>query len=370
MRANWQSVYPEWQAVVEELAALPGAVMVLGGVDTGKSTFCTLLLRQWQEAGLLAGYVDLDPGQSNVGPPATFSSCLVRPAPSRERDGQGWGIERLSELSPSGLAFLGDTTPARHVAAALAGARRVLDELLALQPERVVIDTCGYIAGWHARQYKLMLVDLLRPRLIVGLQREQELMPLIDALRRRADWRVEVLPVPAVITRKPPIFRAQYRRVAFARYFESGCSHTLPLSQISFIGRRLGAGEPLGEATKRHLESQIHAELLHVERAGDQLHVILRQPLTEHQIGLLQTLTRTHRLTLLPPSAYQYLLIGLVDYMGRTFGIGLIESIDFEAGTLSILSPVHSVQPVRWVQLGYLRVLPDGTELGEPLKEG
>jgi len=359
MRPNWQSVYPEWQRAVEELASLPGPVMVLGGVDTGKSTFCTLLVRQYQQAGLLAGYVDLDPGQSNVGPPATFSGCLVRHP-----------IERLNELSPSGLAFLGDTTPARHVALALASARRVLDELLALQPDRVVIDTCGYIGGWHARQYKLMLVDLLRPRLIVGLQREQELLPLLEALRRRADWRVEVLPVPEVITRKPPIFRAQYRRVAFARYFESGRSHTLPMSQISFIGRRLGAGEPLGEATKRHLESQIRAELLHVERAGDHLHVILRQPLTEQQIGLLQALTRTHRLTLLPPSAYHYLLVGLIDYMGRTFGIGLIESIDFEAGTLTVLSPVHSVQPVRWVQLGYLRVLPDGTELGEPLREG
>jgi polynucleotide 5'-hydroxyl-kinase GRC3/NOL9 len=359
MRVNWQSVYPEWQTVVGELAGQPGPVMVLGAVDTGKSTFCALLVRQWQEAGLLAGYLDLDPGQSNVGPPATFSGCLVRHP-----------IERLNELSPNGLAFLGDTTPARHVAQALVAARRVLDELLALQLDRVVIDTCGYITGWHARQYKLMLADLLRPRLIVGLQREQELMPLLDALRRRADWRVEVLPVPEVITRKPPIFRAQYRRVAFARYFESGRSHTLPLSQISFIGRRLGAGEPLSEATKRHLESQIRAELLHVERAGDLLHVILRQPLTEHQIGLLQALTRTHRLILLPPSAYQYLLIGLIDYMGRTFGVGLIESIDFEAGTLSVLSPVHSVQPVRWVQLGYLRVLPDGTELGEPLKEG
>jgi hypothetical protein len=31
---------------------------------------------------------------------------------------------------------------------------------------------------------------------------------------------------------------------------------------------------------------------------------------------------------------------------------------------------VRSVNPVRWVQLGYLRILPDGTELGEPLRDG
>jgi polynucleotide 5'-hydroxyl-kinase GRC3/NOL9 len=333
--------------------------MVLGGVDTGKSTFCSLLLRQWHQAGILAGYLDLDPGQSNVGPPATFSWTLVRQP-----------FERLNELAPGGLAFIGDTTPARHLSLALAGARRVLDELLALQPEAVVIDTCGYVGGWIARHYKLLLADLLRPRVIIGLQRERELAPILDALSRRADWRVETLPVPASIARKPPIFRVQYRRVAFARYFEGARSHTLPLSQISLVGRRLGAGEPLSEATRQHLQSQIRAELLYAERYGDSLHVILRQPLSEHQVGLLQTLTRTSRLTMLPPSAYQNLLVGLTDYTGRTFGIGLIESLDFEAGTLSLLSPVHSVQPVRWVQLGYLRVLPDGTELGEPLREG
>ncbi|GBC94081.1 hypothetical protein HRbin15_02588 [bacterium HR15] len=359
MQVSWQVVYPEWQEAIERLVQVSGAVMVLGSVDTGKSTFCALLLRQWHAMGALAGYLDLDPGQSNVGPPATFSWTLVRQP-----------FERLTELSPGGLAFLGDITPARHIALALAGARRVLDELLALQPENIVIDTCGYVGGWVARHYKLMLADLLRPRVIVGLQRERELMPILDALSRRADWRVEALPVPAAIGRKPPIFRSQYRRVAFARYFEGAHSHTLPLSQVSFVGRRLGAGEPLNEATKQHLERQIRAELLHAERYGEYLHVILRQPLTEHQIGLLQTLTRAHRLTLLPPSAYQSLLVGLTDYTGRTFGVGLIESLDFEQGTLTLLSPVHSVQPVRWVQLGYLRVLPDGTELGEPLRDG
>jgi len=359
MQGNWQAVYPEWQPAIEEFAQVSGTVMVLGGVDTGKSTFCALLLRVWQAMGTLAGYIDLDPGQSNVGPPTTFSWTLVREP-----------FERLNELSPGGLAFLGDTTPARHLSLALAGARRVLDELLALQPERVVIDTCGYVGGWIARHYKLMLVDLLRPRLIVGLQRERELMPILDALSRRADWRVETLAVPESIARKPPVFRSQYRRVAFARYFEGARSYTLPMNQISFVGRQLGAGEALSEEVKRHLESQIRAELLHAERYGDALHVILRQPLTEHQIGLLQSLTRANRLTLLPPSAYQYLLVGLTDYTGRTFGVGLIESLDFEQGTLTLLSPVHSVQPVRWVQLGYLRVLPDGTELGEPLREG
>jgi polynucleotide 5'-hydroxyl-kinase GRC3/NOL9 len=258
----------------------------------------------------------------------------------------------------------------RHGALALAGARRVLDDLMPLQPDSLVIDTDGYIGGWHGRAYKLMLIDLLRPQVIVALQRKDELAPILDALRRRADWNLHELPVPQAILRKSPPFRSQHRRAAFARYFERAQSHTLPLEQFSFIGRRLGGGQPISDARRRYLADQVRAELLHAEMVGDSLHLIVRQPLSDAQIETLMTLASVDKLVMLPQSAYHNLLVGLIDYTGRCYGLGLIESLDFKARTLGVLSPVRSVDPVRWVQLGYLRILPDGTELGEPLRDG
>ncbi|MCS7209088.1 MAG: Clp1/GlmU family protein [Fimbriimonadales bacterium] len=356
---RWRELYPEWQAAVDELVSSTGTTLVLGATDVGKSTFCSLLLKLKQQAGQSVGFVDLDVGQTTVGPPAAFSSVLISKP-----------YELLSELVPNALAFLGDVSPVRHTALALSGARRVLDDLLPLQPDSIVIDTDGYIGGWHGRAYKLMLIDLLRPRVVVALQRNEELNPIVEALRRRADWKLYELSVPKSILRKSPLHRAQHRRAAFARYFERAYAHTLPLEQFSFVGRRLGAGQPFSEARRRFLAEQVRAELLHAEMVGDSLHLIVREPLSDAQIETLMTLANVDKLVMLPQSAYHNLLVGLVDYTGRCYGLGLIESLDYVARTLSVLTPVRSVQPVRWVQLGYLRLLPDGTELGEPLREG
>jgi polynucleotide 5'-hydroxyl-kinase GRC3/NOL9 len=356
---RWRDLYPEWQQVVDELVASRDTVLVLGGIDSGKTTLCSLLLKLKHQAGMRMGFVDLDAGQTTVGPPAAFSSVLISKP-----------YELLHELTPDSLAFLGDVSPVRHVALALSGARRVLDDLMPLQPDSIVIDTDGYVSGWHGRAYKLMLIDLLRPQAIVALQRKDELAPILDALRRRADWKLHELPVPQPILRKSPPFRAQYRRAAFARYFERAQSHTLPLDQFSFIGRRLGGGQPISEARRRYLADQVRAELLHAEMVGDSLHLIVRQPLSDAQIETLMTLAGVDKLVMLPQSAYHNLLVGLIDYTGRCYGLGLIESLDFKARTLGVLSPVRSVNPVRWVQLGYLRILSDGTELGEPLRDG
>ncbi len=356
---HWQTLYPEWVPALQALSQPSGLVMVIGGVDVGKSTFCSLLLRQWVAQGKPVGFLDLDLGQTTIGPPTTVSWTLITEP-----------FERLSELEPGGLAFVGDTAPARHVALMLAGARHVLDELMLLQPAGVVVDTCGYISGVGGRHYKLLMVDLLRPRVIVAIQRNTELEPILQALRRRANWEIIELPVPQVIARKTPLLRAQHRRVAFAHYFASARQHTLSLDQVSLTGRRLGAGEPFSAQRLEYLSQQVRAELLHGERMANSVHIITRQPLDEARIQLLLDLTGVDELVLLPPNAYHHLLVGLIDYTGRHFGIGIIESLDFRGRTLSVLSPVNSVQPVRWVQLGYLRILPDGTELGEALREG
>lgn len=356
---RWRELYPEWQQPIDELVASRERVLILGGIDAGKTTFCSLLLKLKQQAGMSVGFVDLDAGQTTVGPPAAFSGVLIRKP-----------YELLHALTPDSLAFLGDVSPVRHIALALSGARRVLDDLTPLQPDSIVIDTDGYIAGWHGRAYKLMLIDLLRPQVIVALQRKNELAPILEALRRRADWRLYELPVPQTILRKSPPARAQYRRAAFARYFEQAQTHTLSLDQFSFVGRRLGGGQPISDARRRYLADQIRAELLHAEMVGDSLHLIVRQPLSDAQIETLMTLAGVNKLVMLPQSAYHNLLVGLMDYTGRCYGLGLIESLDFKERRLELLSPVRSVNPVRWVQLGYLRALPDGTELGEPLRDG
>lgn len=352
------SLYPEWADIFERLPLSPAVVMVLGAVDSGKTTLSSLLIRHWQQQKYTAGVIDLDVGQSEVGPPATLSHALVQPP-----------FTTIGDLPPRGLAFVGDVTPARYVPQILVGARRMLDDLRVLNPDVIVIDTCGYVHGMAARHFKLQLVELLRPTHVFVLQRENEMQPILAALQSRTDWDLTVASVPAVISRKSPTFRSENRRVLFARYFSDAKPHTIEIEQVNFIGRRLGAGMRLTAETLR-LEESLREKLLHVERQGSYLHVIARRMLSENEIATLQTVTRTDQLRVLPAKAYRHLLAGLTDHAGRTFGMAIVRSIDFEARVLHLLAPVHSVQPVKWIHLGSLRVLPDGTELTHRLMDG
>jgi len=352
------SLYPEWADIFERLPLSPALVMILGAVDSGKTTLSSLLIRHWQQQKCTAGVMDLDLGQSEIGPPATLGYAIAQSP-----------FTTIGDLTPRGLAFVGDVTPIHDVPQILIGARRMMDDLQALKPDVVVIDTCGYVRGMGARHFKLQLVELLRPTHLFVLQRNNEMQPILSALQNRTDWDLTVASVPAVVSRKSPTFRSENRRVLFARYFSEAKPYAIEMDQVSFIGRRLGAGVRL-TADNLRLEDTIRDKLLHVERQGSYLHVIAKQMLSENEIATLQTVTGTDQLRVLPAKAYRHLLAGLTDHAGRTFGMAIIQSIDFQARIVNLIAPVHSVQPVKWIHLGSLRVLPDGTELTHRLQDG
>ena len=67
-------VPPAWQ---EGLSGdLHGALLVIGAPDTGKSTFARFLYGRLNARGQRVAYLDGDPGQASLGPPATMTAAL------------------------------------------------------------------------------------------------------------------------------------------------------------------------------------------------------------------------------------------------------------------------------------------------------
>ena len=58
-----------YEAVVERVATTPGVVVLLGGLDSGKSTLARQIARAGLETGRSVAYLDTDLGQKSVGPP-------------------------------------------------------------------------------------------------------------------------------------------------------------------------------------------------------------------------------------------------------------------------------------------------------------
>ncbi|GAI15744.1 unnamed protein product, partial [marine sediment metagenome] len=67
----------DWLEVANKILKDRGAVLVLGATDTGKS-ICTLLFANfWAKHGRKVGIVDVDMGQSDLGPPTTMGMVLI-----------------------------------------------------------------------------------------------------------------------------------------------------------------------------------------------------------------------------------------------------------------------------------------------------
>ncbi len=192
-------------------------VMVLGGSDTGKTTLVEALLN------FLSGpraIIDLDMGQSSIGVPTTVS----------------WGMASgrlidLRDIKEEGFYFTGALSPIGNLLPSVVGAQRLV-ETAREAGEKVVIDTTGLIDEPAGRALKRYKIDLLRPDVIIGLERERELSHILDPLRfmeKPHAWRI---PVPAGATPKNRTRRMEWRAKRFREYFSASMTAEVSLEEI------------------------------------------------------------------------------------------------------------------------------------------
>jgi polynucleotide 5'-hydroxyl-kinase GRC3/NOL9 len=200
----------EYEALVDEAVRTKHTVLLVGGLDTGKTTLSRALLSAAVEAGRPTAFLDADVGQKSVGPPATVTLKIVRSAADLE-----------PEVFPEqdALAFVGSTSPEGHLLPVLAGVATLHRRAVASGADFVVVDTSGLVSGIYGQILKYHKVELLRPDLVVGLQRGEELLPLLGVIQRFFDTQVVPLGVHPGVVPTTVDQRAENRERSMARYF-------------------------------------------------------------------------------------------------------------------------------------------------------
>lgn len=199
-----------YDEVVERSIARRGVTMLLGGLDTGKSTLARLIARRAVEAGLAAALLDADVGQSTVGPPTTVGLKLCRDAGDLEPE----ALARADHL-----AFVGATSPQGHLLPLVTGARLLLDRAVEAGSDLVVVDTTGLVSGVYGQVLKFHKVAVLQPDIVVGLARGGELEPLLGVIRRFHAAEVVAMGIHREVVPTSVEQRAASREESMHRYF-------------------------------------------------------------------------------------------------------------------------------------------------------
>ena len=261
-----------YDEVVDRALARRGVAVLLGGLDTGKTTVARRIAAAGVRAGLAVGYLDADVGQSSVGPPTTVGLRVCR----READ-----LEPEALAKADHLAFVGATSPQGHLLPLVVGTRTMLDRARAEGADVVVVDTTGLVSGVYGQLLKFHKATALQPDLVIGLERGEELQPLLGVVRRFFAAEVLSLRVHPDVVPTSVEQRAQAREESMRRYF----------------------AEPL------------------------------------HRWRVKPTVFVPALPTLFDLSALDHLLVGLSDGKGRCTGVGFLEHVE-DDGALRLISPV------------------------------
>ena len=200
-------ILPEWESI--DPTRLRGTLLVVGASGVGKSTFARYLYGRLQKSAGRVAYLDGDPGQGRLGPPATMTITSER-----------IGEEPFPDQGAVWRTFVGSSSPAGHMLPVVVGAARLVGAAQEAGIEVVVYDTTGLIDPNRGGTYlKLAKINLLRPSILFAIQRDGELDSLLRPLLRSRRLKVVKMPVsPSAKSRDLPSRRAS-RAEQFAQYF-------------------------------------------------------------------------------------------------------------------------------------------------------
>lgn len=178
--------------------------MLIGGLDTGKTTLAFQAIRMAMADGRTPVLVDADVGNSTIGPPACVGMKVFR----RESD-----IEQLGEVDS--LHFVGTVTPSRLVLQHVV-ATAVMVERARQLGDVVIIDTTAVASGVAGETLKYHKAELCRPEKVVALQRGAEMEPVVGMLKRFLGLNVVTSPTDLQLMPLSPDLWAKKRSDGFA----------------------------------------------------------------------------------------------------------------------------------------------------------
>jgi len=345
------TVPSSWDDAAKEILSLdkPLTVMVIGGMDSGKTSFCTFLVNEAVMKKWRTSVIDADLGQSDVGPPSTVGFNFVTEL-----------VKDLFEIDAQDAVFVGSTSPSGAINKVIEGLTQLKDKVIEAGVDFLVINTDGWVEGEEAAAYKVRLAEKVGSSAVVGIQRGNELTPILDALH---GVKVLVIDSPQLIQPRNREKRKVLRELSYKKYLKGAKMQSFSLSWIKVIDSLLGAGGPLHHRRLETLSNLLGKRPIYSEETVATLLVVLKKSaaVTEEQIKDAEE-HFGKRVKVIREGDEEGLLVGLKDEKDIFLGIGILHEVDYKRKTLKIYTPVS--EKVSMMCFGQIKLNKNFREIG------
>jgi len=340
-----------WESAVSTVLAdthKPLIVMIVGAIDVGKTSFCAYLANRAMKETRSVTIVDADLGQSDVGPPSTISSCRVtKPI----RDPFEIGAEKVS--------FIGVTSPSGALREAVDGIGKMAEKALNPDLDLLIVNTDGWVEGEDAVRYKLALVKRVTPRILIGIQEQNELTFLLGAMTETQNIVIE--PSPAIRKRERDE-RKLLRELGYKKYLKGAAVQSFPLSWVKVSGVPFGSRvSPSRDCMSKVVEQIGTTPRSCMETPSSLIIVLSKKQWADEEIAKTLEDTLNKKVKIIWEGDEEGLLVALHDEGGNFLGIGIIEELDYVRRVLKVYTNVK--KGTASIHVGQVRLDKSGKEL-------
>ena len=323
--ASWTD---SWQELMK-ISSRPVVALVLGTVDSGKSSFCTYLVNKAVSEKRKVAVVDGDLGQSDIGPPCTVAYNLISKP-----------ITDLFNLQARNAIFVGFTSPNRVT-------NKVIEALLALEkesltgnPSLLIVNTDGWVEGECAVNYKVELVKTLEPQIIFCIQQKDELAQVCDTV---GNFRKIMVESPQAVRQRDTEKRKSLRELGYIKYLKGSKVQSLSLGWIKVEDSELFGlcqTHP-GARQASKIYGLLGMKPLHVAEFGDRICVVIgrRRWIEGDRIKKLQEVTGK-KVVVTRKGEEEGVFAGLYNASRKFLGVGVLQEIDYLRKSVKVCTPV------------------------------
>ena len=183
----------------------------------------------------------------------------------------------------------------------------MVDKVSSCGSDVILVDTTGFVLGEAGKELKRRKIDLISPRFILALQKDDELEPILEQYKENPLYKIYRLPLSEQVRPKSMEERRLNRTNKFRDYFKYSVIQELAMEGVQIEGEVL---DPSGALLPLDWALRING-----------------------------------------------LLIGLKDENDDTLALGLIRNYSEEKKMLRGFTPLQEIQKVKIVQLSSLRLL-------------
>jgi len=330
-------VVVEWENVSKEILESknkPLTIIVIGTVDSGKSTFTTLIANMSVNLGFKTAVIDADIGQADIGPPTFVTLGFI--------DKQ---YLTLTEVKPAIYSFIGTTTPYGVVDRLILSIVKLSREAIRRKSDVVVINTDGWFKGNRAVDAKFKTILHVKPD-VVFIMKKSTCLNEVDKLKKvLKSFNIAsiILEPPEFVKERSLEERKSIRELSYTKYFRDSEIRELNLNEISLIGPDFLLGRMLEKQELDFISETLslpkQSKIILGTLINKTMYLIVKGNMITIDVESVKKLRENYgpiRLKILREGWEKGLIISVLNKDMEEVAIGYIENIDFENSKIKI----------------------------------